>query len=761
MEISPVQILGRLSNEEFFDRNAELERLCGVRPGGIQGRTALLLGAPRIGKTELLRKSFDRVFADRTIGVPVFYSFNTSRLEPAALAEDYLAHFLSQFVAFRNGDSRIASAPPEPIGVIMTAAAPQDYVWIKRLIEAFSRARASGEPETMTRLAISAPALAGTHSNISCFVVLDNAHLLLDERARLARVEFAKAIVSYTGSPDGAPVRPSYVLSGLRRPLLRLLPPEDDLFDSLDLIRIGPISEEALEQLISRRAAALSIAISDSTTELMIQQLRGDLLYTRAILAAAAARGRSLKTFMEFERVYTEEVLDGRIGGYLDALMREIAPEPHARKSALNLLGGIIEGSAPVLVESLIDRVSVADAEGLLERLSDREFLNLTAGSVTTPADPVLADYLRARYRSEVAGHPRPIAGEELLGDKLKDSYRLMMSRYNRAVESQLVELLTRFDFQSAPAALFQSVKFAESYQGVSRVNARRMLEEEQERIRLPQIVYVSDLGSGEQTGLAWRLFSGRGFDGGIYSESNETQWLIALINSKEPLDLETLKSIENRMGAATGKGGFSTRYALPESRQSLDKGKIVRWLISKEGFTRTAADRIAETNAHSSTYAQLDLLCDFIHKLDDGASAVKPSSQFELVIPIEDDSELIAARTAEQIARAADFDQQAISQIKTALIEACLNAAEHGDSPDRRIYQRFRVTEDRLVITVLNKGNRFAPDGDGVRSTAPGKRGRGLQIIRALMDDCVFERTDDGTSLVMTKFLKRPDNQQ
>jgi anti-sigma regulatory factor (Ser/Thr protein kinase) len=34
------------------------------------------------------------------------------------------------------------------------------------------------------------------------------------------------------------------------------------------------------------------------------------------------------------------------------------------------------------------------------------------------------------------------------------------------------------------------------------------------------------------------------------------------------------------------------------------------------------------------------------------------------------------------------------------------------------------------------------------------------LQIIRALMDEVEFERTDDGARLVMTKYLKRPGSQ-
>ena len=40
------------------------------------------------------------------------------------------------------------------------------------------------------------------------------------------------------------------------------------------------------------------------------------------------------------------------------------------------------------------------------------------------------------------------------------------------------------------------------------------------------------------------------------------------------------------------------------------------------------------------------------------------------------------------------------------------------------------------------------------------GSRGRGLKIIRGLMDEVHFERTDDGATLVMTKLLKRPDKQ-
>jgi serine/threonine-protein kinase RsbW len=257
----------------------------------------------------------------------------------------------------------------------------------------------------------------------------------------------------------------------------------------------------------------------------------------------------------------------------------------------------------------------------------------------------------------------------------------------------------------------------------------------------LPQIVFVNNTVANEQSG--WRLFTATGFDGGIYSDANEVLWLIALINSKEPVDVESLTRIDHRLESS------AREYAhLP----------AVRWYISKEGFTEGASERLRSVRAHRSTYAQLDLLHDYLAKLAAEEVERRPASEFELVIPIEDEAELIAARTVEQIARGADFDQEAINQIKTSLIEACINAAEHSDSPDRRIYQRFTLEDDRLTISVSNKGNVAGWMNGNVpaASSVRGGRGRGLQIIRTLMDEVGFERTDDGTVLIMTKYLKR-----
>jgi serine/threonine-protein kinase RsbW len=139
-------------------------------------------------------------------------------------------------------------------------------------------------------------------------------------------------------------------------------------------------------------------------------------------------------------------------------------------------------------------------------------------------------------------------------------------------------------------------------------------------------------------------------------------------------------------------------------------------------------------------------------------------------------DYELLAATTAEQIARRLNFRPEAINQIKTAIVEACINASEHSLSPDRKIYQRFRVENDKLVITIASRGivpsnieglrgdfeekqpSRAAGSGEAeakFSDAADERRGWGLKLIKTLMDEVEFERADEGTRLRMTKYLR------
>jgi serine/threonine-protein kinase RsbW len=190
-----------------------------------------------------------------------------------------------------------------------------------------------------------------------------------------------------------------------------------------------------------------------------------------------------------------------------------------------------------------------------------------------------------------------------------------------------------------------------------------------------------------------------------------------------------------------------------------LEKTRV--WLVSSEGFSDRACELLNERGAYTSSRQQFELLTA---RLNAGTRARESvtTNEYELIIPMGEDTELIAAQAVEQIARRVNFKPDAVNQIKTAVVEACINATEHSLSPDRKIYQRFIVEDDKLVVTVASRGVIPAPtSGQNGQSNADpiegGKtrRGWGLKLIRTLMDEVEFERVDDGTQLRMTKYIR------
>ena len=72
-----------------------------------------------------------------------------------------------------------------------------------------------------------------------------------------------------------------------------------------------------------------------------------------------------------------------------------------------------------------------------------------------------------------------------------------------------------------------------------------------------------------------------------------------------------------------------------------------------------------------------------------------------ELTLPVMQDMELAATKTAEVIAKRMDLDEEKTNEISMALIEACINAFEHSKSKDN-IFIQYIIDTDKLIIKVL-----------------------------------------------------------
>jgi len=137
---------------------------------------------------------------------------------------------------------------------------------------------------------------------------------------------------------------------------------------------------------------------------------------------------------------------------------------------------------------------------------------------------------------------------------------------------------------------------------------------------------------------------------------------------------------------------------------------------------------------------------------------------QMELTLPMVPDIEIAAARAAGNLARELGMSSERIDEMTHAIIEACINAREHSGCADNRIYIRFVGTStgdsSRIDVWVTDHGKGFDPQEARARRPMPGmphKRGRGLQLIEAHMDEVEITTTSGGgTTIHMAKVEKR-----
>jgi serine/threonine-protein kinase RsbW len=359
----------------------------------------------------------------------------------------------------------------------------------------------------------------------------------------------------------------------------------------------------------------------------------------------------------------------------------------------------------------------------------------------------VLKDYLNARYRLEISGESRPLVVGDSLKEFLKRAPGLMARFYRQNTAIGLRELLSVFNCQTVPEILLDYSKFKETHKGAPDEEIIEIADSEIKKLALPQIVYTAHCAAFYppilQVSDEERSAVALGFQTADYRDENEIVWIAAEVDSKLEAARDLTEFWCDRLEAAALMCNFQ-KYQL--------------WLVAPEGFAPESVEILQQRKVYGSSRKQIELLAKYL-KAENLIKEKTLQNEYEMIVPMGDETEMIAAHTVEEIARRHHFQPKAITQIKTALVEACINATEHSHSPDRKIYQKFAVEDDKIIITISNRGIKIPTEKTAEMTTqieaGEGRRGWGLKLMRTLMDEVKFEQVDDGTRISMVKYLK------
>lgn len=732
------RILANVNRDEFVGRDAELRQLVDHSSGAGDAGGLLVLGAPNVGASELLRQAYDELFSRRGEAIPIYFAFGKNSLDAA---RGFFQSFIQQYIAYRRVDPSLCEASLT-FHDLVELALPTDYELISELIESFERERAGMDANALISFCLSAPQRVAAAAKRRVFPLIDCVRLAGTDpdQVSLGR-EIARVFKRTTG-----PV----AMAGLRRQLLDVVHGGGDDYDGGEIIRVEELRDDDARRLVANLARGQQVESNEETRDLIVQQLGASPFFINALLRAARDSQTPLTSFLNCQRLYVDELLGGRIHRHFASILDQVASHPQTRRTLLRVLyesasGETRKSSLWAWKKRL--GVDATEFERIIDALHVYELANSSAALVEVNAESyVWMDYLRAHYRIEVASESRALVVADTLIETLKRSPQAMARKYRREAALGLRELLGHFNCQRVPASLFHYDRFAAAHAGLDAEDVNAALDSESDLIKLPQVIHVAD---GAAFPAAIQFEEGRsavahGFDAADYSDDCEIVWVAAQIDSKLEASRELTEEWCNRLSALARGSGFD---------------RVRLWLVAPEGFSPEASELLAKRDAYGSSQRQVELLTSRI-KAEGRALADIRSDEYELVIPMGADTELIAAHTIEQIARRVNFRPEAINQIKTALVEACINAAEHSLSPDRKIYQRFRVENDKLVVTVASRGivpaNIAGQNGEGVNQPeGKSRRGWGLKLIKTLMDEVEFRRVDDGTQLRMTKYLR------
>lgn len=123
-----------------------------------------------------------------------------------------------------------------------------------------------------------------------------------------------------------------------------------------------------------------------------------------------------------------------------------------------------------------------------------------------------------------------------------------------------------------------------------------------------------------------------------------------------------------------------------------------------------------------------------------------------ELQLPRDEQSIPVVRHVCRNALRGMGVEPECGSDIEVALSEACTNALKHsGAGADYHV--QVALDDGHCVITVVDAGAGF--DGRADRSDVSSERGRGVELMRALVDSVNFHSDPKaGTTVRLEKTL-------
>src|SRR5215510_11137702 len=238
------RILGRVVQQDFVGRAAELNRIMAQAEPARAGRGLLVLMEPSAGVSELLRQAYDQNFNQRSEVIPIYFAITRNETTAVSAAIEFLNTFIQQYIAYRR-DEPVVSHAPLTLQDLVELAPAADLEWIEQLVGSYNRLRFSNDDKALVRFCLGAPQRIPAARG-RAFVMVDGSQL----------AEYLNGVVVLGTEILRVFTRGSFsfVLAGLRRQILEAAHDAECDFELLDLLRLEQLDPGEAGKLVEHVA---------------------------------------------------------------------------------------------------------------------------------------------------------------------------------------------------------------------------------------------------------------------------------------------------------------------------------------------------------------------------------------------------------------------------------------------------------------------------------------------------------------------------
>ncbi|HWR97948.1 MAG TPA: ATP-binding protein [Candidatus Methanoperedens sp.] len=730
-----------LPAEAFFGRIAELRRLHREARSLLRGRgrSRAICARAGAGKTELLLQWHGRLFREGEI-LPLYVAVPETK-DAALLADEIAAQIALQALAFARRDPSLLLRPLAPAAV---AAG---------LRPAFGGAGAL-LVEELSACAAGAP--AGSPA----------APLLIPHRFALAsgmRVAFMLDDAANLGERAGAAPLPARAVASTAAPLLLALEEESDVTHLLGsgaaalatAERLGPLAGEAVRQMARHLARVAGLELGDAAVAALEREAAGSPFYLTALVRALEESGGTGPA--DVARAAAASVCDGELGRYWFERLAGLLPERGVRATAVEILAYCLrEGGDPPQISRLAALMLKDEpaVERALAGLGRAGVVRIDCARVVVDEDQVFRDAALALYRREFEQATPSAVAAACAAAKVRGAGAADRRRALERFRESLGALLLAWNGQRISRLLFDAPAYARRRAATATAAAAAAagtegFDGQEAEVLLPRVISVASgrVGAGgtpagsEMDALAWGVRGEPAAGGEV-----DVAWIA--------------RRIPGGAGSAGQIAAFDRQVAALQAAGELPAAGVVRWAILDAPLDPEGEREAASLRLPTSLHEQLAELAAALGlpvpaRPGPQGPQVVPEFELEMIIPRAADAELVAARALEQLAENLGVGSEETGRLKTALVEACINAFEHSGEREGRVRLWFAVAAGKLVIRVENRGRPLAAlPAPAAAGEQPRRRGWGLTLIRQLIDEVRIEPREDGVSLVLVQDL-------